>query len=83
MTNLTQLCRIYTYWRNWAWSERRAGQIQLDLKGIEKAVVKQYHSAIRQQKKKHWDKFLVDNDNIWKATKYLKLPKDLVFRKVL
>jgi hypothetical protein len=27
-------------------------------------AAKQYHDAIRQQKKKHWQEFLADNDNI-------------------
>ncbi|RMZ89045.1 hypothetical protein DV736_g3719, partial [Chaetothyriales sp. CBS 134916] len=63
-TDLTQLRRIYTYWRNRARSERRAGHIDLGLEETAKAAAKQYHDAIRQQKKKHWNEFLADNDNI-------------------
>lgn len=51
-TDLTQLRRIYTYWRNRARSERRAGRTIPDLEDMAKGASKQYHNAIRLDNKR-------------------------------
>ena len=63
-TDLTQLRRIYIYWRNCTWTERRAGRTLVDLEETAKGAAKQYYNSIWQQKKKHWDEFIADNSNI-------------------
>jgi hypothetical protein len=37
-----------------------------------RAAAKEYHDAIRKQQRLHWDEFLAEDTNIWKATGYLK-----------
>ncbi|OHW94829.1 reverse transcriptase, partial [Colletotrichum incanum] len=80
--NLTQLRRIHTFWRNRARAERRAGHCPPDLEERARAAAKQYHDAIRQQKKNHWHEFLADDTNIWKAAKYLGADKGASFDKI-
>lgn len=70
--DLTQLCWIYTYQRNQARSQRRAGRAIPELEQRAKEAAKEYHDAIRRQKKAHWEDFLADDTNIWQASRYLK-----------
>ena len=52
-TDLTELRRIYTHWRNRARIERRAGRRIAELEELAKGAAKQYYDAIWQQKERH------------------------------
>jgi hypothetical protein len=80
--DLTRLRQTYTYWRNQARAQRRAGQPQQDLEQRAKDAAKEYHDNVRKQKKSHWDDFVTDENNIWKVVKYLKPGVDMFDDKV-
>ncbi|KAJ0132090.1 hypothetical protein HZ326_24825 [Fusarium oxysporum f. sp. albedinis] len=63
-TDLTRLRRMYTYWRNQARACRRRGREAAGLEQKAREAAKEYHDAIRRQKKAHWDSFLEDGANI-------------------
>ncbi|KAK1837939.1 hypothetical protein CCHR01_19435, partial [Colletotrichum chrysophilum] len=80
--DLTQLRQIHTHWRNRARAERRAGSRRPELEERAHAAARQYHDAIRKQKKSHWEDFLADDANIWRAAKYLDASKGASFDKI-
>lgn len=69
--DLTHLRRIYTYCRNRARNQRRAGHDDPQLQRQARDAAKEFHDAIRRQRRTHWDEFLGDDANIWQAAKYL------------
>ncbi|PWI64620.1 hypothetical protein PCL_09477 [Purpureocillium lilacinum] len=80
--DLTRLRRTYAFWRNHARARRRAASACPDLERRAKEAAKQYHDAIRNQRKSHWDEFLAEDTNIWKAAKYLEPGKGAMSDKV-
>jgi hypothetical protein len=70
--DLTKLCQVYTYWRNRARAQRRGGEALPELEQQARTAAKEYHDAIRKQQRLHWDEFLAEDTNIWKASRYLK-----------
>ncbi|OAQ61336.1 reverse transcriptase [Purpureocillium lilacinum] len=80
--DLTRLRRTYAFWRNQASARRRAASACPDLERRAKEAAKQYHDAIRNQRKSHWDEFLAEDTNIWKAAKYLEPGKGAMSDKV-
>ena len=70
-TELTELRRIYTYWRNRARATKHTNTANIALEEQARKASKEYFGAIRKRKKDHWDDFLADNTNIWKATRFL------------
>ncbi|OAQ63890.1 reverse transcriptase [Purpureocillium lilacinum] len=69
--DLTLLRQIYTFWRNQARARRRAGSPAPELERQAKEAAKGYHDAVRKQKRQHWEEFLAEDGNIWKASRYL------------
>lgn len=69
--DLTALRKSYTYWRNRACAMRRQGREDVELRRTATRAKRLFHRTIRRHRKLHWEAFLDDSDNVWKAAKYL------------
>ena len=58
------------------------GHILPELEQQASDAAKEYHDAIRKQKKTHWNDFLADDANIWQAAKYLNPKGSSAFDKI-
>jgi hypothetical protein len=69
--------------KNRARTCRRAGLEPLELQLQAREASKEYHDAIRKQKKAHWDEFLADDINIWQADDHRSFMLTKVMRLIL
>jgi hypothetical protein len=68
---LTVLRDTYTRIWNRCTQSRRYGVTLTELEDTASDLRRQYHRAIRDAKRRYWQDFLNNNDNIWKAARYL------------
>jgi ribonuclease HI len=80
--DLSLLRQAYTHWRNRAKSARRWGVREMELEKMAKEASKEYHDALRKQRKTHWQDFVAETDNIWQVSKYIKPRKTSAFEKI-
>jgi ribonuclease HI len=68
---LAQQRTDYTYWRNRACSNRKAGIQNEELETRVRILRQDFHRNIQKQKRQHWNSFLDDVQNIWQASRFL------------
>ena len=68
---LTALRDTYTRSRNRCTQSRRYAVTLTELEDTASDLRREYHRAIRDAKRRHWQEFLNNTDNIWKAARYL------------
>ena len=79
---LTELRGAQSRLRNAVRRLRREKIRDLELEHSAYTATRQYHNAIRYQKKQHWEKFEADQDNIWKVAKLLEPERVSSFARV-
>ena len=79
---LTDLRNAYTRARNEAASTRRAGTPNTRLEATVKVARKTFHDTVRRQRRTCWKEFLGDNNNIWKAAKFLHPAQSSAFGRI-
>ena len=62
---------------------RRQGREDAELRNTALRAKRLFHRTIRRHRKLHWDEFLSDSDNIWKAAKYLNPQASSSFARIL
>jgi len=79
---LTGLRKDYSFWRNRARAERRAGRETRHTREMAEQFKKRFHDAIRNRRKTHWLEFLAEAENIWTVAKYMNANQSSNFAKI-